>query len=284
MPWVADGYKESLAKRLNSGGSIVESIDNMFHQTGAGSWIEAFDDSEKKFVRNGKRRVKSANEATRITTNYSVSLGYNRYRPKSASAKQELRRSQAKFQPPSRPRSAQVPARRPMSGLPSRRIKSAGMERRSAGDLQKSYTMIVRTYEHGKFQSSINANPDCRYFDRHARCFDHTHLHSKLIWTRPQKPCRVGGWCGPPTERDLDEYAQSQIVGSSGRKAPDESWEVELDERQLRYVACLRPWTSATRPRTAPTTVRLEHKGFTKVLSACFIIHPVLGNRRLKSF
>ena len=256
VPWVADGYKESLAKRLNSGGSVVESIDNVFKETGSGSWVEDFESCETKLGTYGKRRVKNANQAARITSNYSLSQGYGRSRPKSACAKQQLRGSQAAIQVPSRPKSAQIPPKRPMSGLTNRRVKSAGMTSRSARDLQKSYTMTVRTYEHGKFESSINANPDCRFFDRHARCFDHTHLHSKLIWTRPQKPCRVGGWCGPPNEKDLNEYVQSQTIRSSGRRVPDESWEVELNERQLRYVACLRPWTSATRPKTAPTTVR----------------------------
>ena len=247
IPWIADGYKENAAKRISPSGSVVESIDN----------VKDFEDYGIGAEKYGKRRVQSANDSSRLSGNYALSQDrYCRTRPKSTSTRQQLRTSRTMVQPPSRPQSAQAPPKRPMSGLPSRRIKSAGTEGRSAGDLKKSYTMVIRTYEHGKFQSAINANPDCRYFDRHARCFDHTHLHSKLIWKRPQKPCRVGGWCGPPTERDLDEYIEMQRIASSGMKTPDDSWEVELDERQMRYVASMRPWTSATRPRTAPTTVR----------------------------
>ena len=256
IPWIADGYKENAAKRISSSGSVVESIDD-FKESGSRPGILDFEDNGIGVAKYGKRRVRSANDSSRLLYSYAWSQDrYGRTRPKSASARQQLRTSRTRVQSPSRPQSAQPPTRRPMSGLPSRRIKSAGTTSRSPGDLQKSYTMVVRTYEHGKFQSAVNANPDCRYFDRHARCFDHSHLHSKLSWTRPQKPCRVGGWCGPPTERDLDEYIESQTVGASRRKTPDESWEVELDERQLRYVASMRPWTSAARPRTAPTTVR----------------------------
>ncbi len=250
IPWVARGYRENVAKRISSQGSIVESVENIY--------LENYSDDEgddsrastpvgayRSSYRHPKRRVQSAKELrTHSYANSTFMLGPEwSGKPMNSAISVQL---------PRRPQSAQVPSKRPVSGTPKRRVKSASMAGRQARDYNKSYTMIVRSYEYGKFQSSINASPDARYFDRHSRCFDQNHLHSKLIWQRPQKSCQESVWCGPPTERDLREYSESQCVGP-----PRDENELEWDERQVRYVATMRPWARGVRPRTAPSTVRL---------------------------
>ncbi len=136
----------------------------------------------------------------------------------------------------SKPRSAQRPKRRTASAHVGRLIRSApGVSRRS---------ICSSAPDHPRDKENCSRCPDFRYLDRHAKCFDHPHLHSKLISARPQKPCAAGGWCG---RRTAAWNRQRQAATKQVSEGTDR---VSVDENASQCSS-----TSKTRPRTVPTTV-----------------------------
>ena len=158
-----------------------------------------------------RQRVKSAPLRRSRTVEYSSSqnnenepdLAYNGKRPLSA-------------HPPSMPKRQYA--------FPHRRVKSAGTVK--VGNLPRGATQPKVSdfpkkqsnrflQDEERFSWKFQPHPDNRYFNRHARCHNHTHMHTQLLRSRPQTACenyREEGRCptSSSTYRPLSAGPRSQ--------------------------------------------------------------------------
>ena len=197
-PWLADGYsyklfaseqiKEVPVKPTEKDNFILHPKDEI--TTFKEFQIGSSPDSVWRSSTPTKRRAHSAN---------SVRLQDRPWR-------QSLPKYPQGYVPRSRPASAIPPRVRPPSGATAnqRRVKSAGSARSRAyaearaqaalDNLKKGFTLVNKLYENSYSPVSVNLHPaspapDYRYFDRHSRCYDHSHSHVGWISERPQRAC-----------------------------------------------------------------------------------------------
>lgn len=124
------------------------------------------------------------------------------------------------------------------------RIRSAGsvIERhREAAKMRTTFTLVNKLYEDRNRRQNINLHPaspapDYRYFDRHSRCFDYTHMHTILLHDQPQTAC------------DLEPCSlHSRPVSSMSNYSRTSEEQIDTMKQPKRYI-------NYHRPRTAPTT------------------------------
>ena len=129
-----------------------------------------------------------------------------------------------------------------------RRVKSAGSvaaRTRAIIQMRQGFTLVNKLYENDFQGQNINLHPaspapDYRYFDRHSRCSDHTHMHGDLLRDRPQTACGgdpCGGYPRPV----------SAMSTSSQRSRFTDAETMNQPRRYINYH----------RPKTAPGTVSL---------------------------
>lgn len=125
------------------------------------------------------------------------------------------------------------------------RIRSAGsaVERhRAAAKMRTTFTLVNKLYEDSNRRQNINLHPaspapDYRYFDRHSRCFDYTHMHDILLHDRPQTACNQE----PCSLHSRPVSAMSNYSRTS--TASEE--QIDTMKQPKRYI-------NYHRPRTAP--------------------------------
>lgn len=235
IAWLADGYKTKLFED--------EALkDAAIRPTHKDNFILTPEDDPKTFVeysiggqsnespqrpKHAQRRIKSAS---------SVRLQDRPWR-------QPTKPSYPAGFVPRRPASAIPSKTRSLAPTPTpRRIKSAGSARTQTDkrawevvdELKKGFTLVNKLYENDYKCSNIRLHPaspapDYRYFDRHARCYNHTHAHKQPLQYRPQPAC----------EKYL-EVCGSRAISPA---RPDDP-----NVQPQRYI-------DYHRPRTAPTTV-----------------------------
>ncbi|XP_023933237.1 bromodomain-containing protein 4-like [Lingula anatina] len=243
IPWVARGYSNTLQSK---------------------KYGRTTKDGETNFLLCAEDDVHLSTDL-KTSTPVQKQAQQVRQRPKSASAAYS---AYSRTTPP-RPQSATVTggwrkprplsAQRPSSGRPwkvlpgedgkKRRAWSAGPRRpASAVSLnKKSYTLVSRAFEDERLMYEFSPHPNHRFLDRHARCFDHTHIHLQLLLTRPQTACRHCGEFRCPMG-DCAYGTNSTVVspGSRPRSAAGVRDPPETEYEQ--YIAYTRP----ARPSTAP--------------------------------
>ena len=241
IAWVADGYRLGTKKFQSKSQPFVETEDNFLLYSETGPELRTTSPASTQ-----QRRVKSATTLRMYTpgqvdkTDSAYDRRQFRSRPNSA---------QASFSFRSTP---QTSYGRTLC-YPGRRVKSAG----PVGH-QQSYqaTRVVTSRESPTSveysnQSLIQAGPDHQYFDRHARCHGHTHIHNHLLLARPRKACqRVSSTC--PSE-DVSYRPKRPASGRSSTShcSPHESSSENLEVYTLGEVR----YMQSMRPRTAPVTV-----------------------------
>ncbi len=258
VAWAADGYVYNTKKQMSTYRSTpsVISTDNA-HFTIDNVSMCSDDYALSSPTKIQRRRVKSASalRERNVQNNRAwdnVSVGSNGYRtprrPQSAAlctrkawsetSSTRPGTSQSSYRNyPSRPGTSQSDYK---SEYNSNALHNA---QKQTQHLHKSFTLVSRWYQEFKFQSSVQASPDNHFFDRHSRCFNHTHLHRKLLRERPQTACEE---C-----HSLYPSARYAVNASSSDVHKPESITAQYNdatEEQIRY-------TNSMRPRTAPTTV-----------------------------
>lgn len=240
ITWLADGYKVKLFEDQSLKQAAIRPSDK-------DNFILATQDDPRTFVeysvgaqtsetpqrpKHAQRRIKSAS---------SVRL---QDRPWRQQTKPNYPQG---FVPRSRPASALPSKSRSSAPSPTpRRIKSAGSVRTHTearaweviDELRKGFTLVNKLYENDYKCSNIRLHPaspapDYRYFDRHSRCYNHTHAHKQLLQNRPQPAC--------------DKYLE--VCGS---RAISPARPGDPNVQPQRYI-------DYHRPRTAPTTVIHTH-------------------------
>ena len=237
-PWIADGYKVKLFEdETLKEAAIRPTVKDNFILTNKDdpkTYVE-YDIGGQTSVtpqrpKQAQRRIKSAS---------SVRLQDRPWR------QQTKPKYPSGFVPRSRPASALPGKTRSLISTPTpRRIKSAGSVRtqtetrawETVNNLRQGFTLVNKLYENDYRSSNIRLHPaspapDYRYFDRHARCYNHTHAHRQLLQGRPQPAC----------ERYL-EVCGSRAISPA---RPDDH-----NVQPQRYI-------DYHRPRTAPATVNL---------------------------
>lgn len=132
---------------------------------------------------------------------------------------------------------------KPPSG--QRRVHSAGSvatRARALAKMRQGFTLVNKLYENGYQSKNIALHPaspapDYRYFDRHSRCMDHTHIHESLLWERPQTACEPGNYC-----HGRRPLSAASSVSRNG--------DPDIMDQPQRYI-------NYHRPKTAPATVGL---------------------------
>ena len=174
VAWVADGYPGQ-SKRISSASctparrKLLCSVCRAEH--------EENQNTETSYEKT-PRRVKSASylQKKRVSIEEDLDECFKPFNKKSY-----------------RPQSAKtVYSQNSSTEYPRRRVKSAGSARHPS-ELVKSYSLISRAYVELKYQDSIQAAPSQNYLDRHARCLDHTHIHTQLLQDRPRAACENCG-------------------------------------------------------------------------------------------
>lgn len=258
IAWVSDGYKSKLFEDEALRQQAVQARDKdnflLVPQDDPKTFVEysvgGQSEEEPQRPRHAQRRIKSAS---------SVHLKDRPWR------NQVPPRYPAGFVPRSRPSSARVSSTRPssanfapgrpMSAVPMkdwsrtatptpRRIKSAGStrtiaenyERNVIDQIRSGFTLVNKLYEDSYRSSNINLHPaspapDYRYFDRHARCYGHTHAHKQ-------------------TSRDIPQQACEQYLECCGSRAVSPARRGDPNLQPQRYI-------DYHRPRTAPATVNM---------------------------
>lgn len=236
VKWLAEGYRRKLFEEDSLKEAAISPTDK-------DNFILVPEDDPKTFVeydvggqttdvtprhKHGQRRVKSAS---------SVRLQDRPWRQKVPP------RYPAGFIPRSRPSSAIPPKTRSSSATPTpRRIKSAGSVRTLAearaqetlDELRKGFTLVNKLYENEYRSCNVRLHPaspapDYRYFDRHARCYNHTHAHRQPYNNRPQRACE-------------------KFLEACGSRAVSPARLDDPNVQPQRYI-------DYHRPRTAPGTV-----------------------------
>ncbi|CAC5411178.1 unnamed protein product [Mytilus coruscus] len=126
------------------------------------------------------------------------------------------------------------------------RIRSAGsiVERhRVAAQMRSGFTLVNKLYEDCARRQNINLHPaspapDYRYFDRHSRCHDYTHMHDILLHDRPQTACDL-------EPCSLHSRPVSAMSNYSRTSTPTEE-QIDTMKQPKRYI-------NYHRPRTAPS-------------------------------
>lgn len=236
VKWLADGYKHKLFADYSIKDQAISPSEkdnfNLLPEDDPKSFVE-YDiggqtDRPVQKPKHGQRRIKSAS---------SVRLQDRPWR------KPVPPKYPQGFIPRSRPSSALPPKTRSSSAMPTpRRIKSAGSVRTLAesraqetiDELRKGFTLVNKLYENDYRSGNISLHPaspapDFRYFDRHARCYNHTHAHRQPYSDRPQRAC--------------EKYLESCGSRAVSPARPDDP-----NVQPQRYI-------DYHRPRTAPGTV-----------------------------
>ncbi|KAL4223888.1 hypothetical protein ACF0H5_017351 [Mactra antiquata] len=148
------------------------------------------------------------------------------------------------FVPRRRPASAVTPKTGASSNVNTpRRIKSAGssrtlaesVARETVEELRKGFALVNKLYENDYRGFNVRLHPaspapDYRYFDRHSRCYNHTHAHRQSYTDRPQRACEL-------------------YLESCGSRAVSPARPDDPNVQPQRYI-------DYHRPRTAPGTRR----------------------------
>lgn len=234
VKWLADGYRYKLfeQKELKETKISPSEKDNfiLHSKDDTGTFVE-FDVGGQSSeiphkIKPAQRRIKSAS---------SVRL---QDRPWRQTPKPNYPEG---FVPRSRPVSALTSKSR-VSSTP-RRVKSAGSTRTLAetvargtvDELRKGFALVNKLYENDYKGFNLRLHPaspapDFRYFDRHSRCYDHTHAHRQLYSDRPQRACKL-------------------FLESCGSRAVSPARPDDPNVQPQRYI-------DYHRPRTAPGTVK----------------------------
>ncbi|XP_069135158.1 uncharacterized protein DDB_G0284459-like isoform X10 [Argopecten irradians] len=237
--WLADGYKHKLNISEEEKDTVLPCDSDNFNllpEEKTSSYAGLRVSTPENLAQN-QRRVHSAT---------SVRLQQKFQRPGTAPPSRSARtcwtgnESNSGSRPGSgRPPSAASVGSRPLSG--QRRAGSAGSvaaRARALAKMRQGFTLVNKLYENGQYSKNISLHPaspapDYRYFDRHSRCIDHTHMHDSLLWERPQTACEPGRYC--------HGIRRPTSAASAGYRDPD-----VMDQPQ-RYI-------NFHRPKTAPST------------------------------
>ncbi|VDI00704.1 Hypothetical predicted protein [Mytilus galloprovincialis] len=127
------------------------------------------------------------------------------------------------------------------------RIRSAGsvVERhRVAAQMRSGFTLVNKLYEDCQRRQNINLHPaspapDYRYFDRHSRCHDYTHMHDILLHDRPQTACDL-------EPCSLHSRPVSAMSSYSRTSTPPEEL-IDTMKQPKRYINYHRPKTAPSR-------------------------------------
>ncbi|XP_071179786.1 uncharacterized protein [Mytilus edulis] len=127
------------------------------------------------------------------------------------------------------------------------RIRSAGsvVERhRVAAQMRSGFTLVNKLYEDCQRRQNINLHPaspapDYRYFDRHSRCHDYTHMHDILLHDRPQTACDL-------EPCSLHSRPVSAMSSYSRTSTPTEE-QIDTMKQPKRYINYHRPKTAPSR-------------------------------------
>ena len=238
LAWIADGYKHKLfasdAKKESVGDIRPCETDNFAllpeDQVETYAGIRVITPEPL----NDQRRVQSAT----LFRNYDAPK-----RPGTAPAK--YRSPYAQRTPNSR---ASTPAgNRPTSAKSV--ISNAGsgkLSPKTVHEMRKGFTLVNKLYERQYNRYRINLHPagpdpDFRYFDRHARCYGYTHMHSPLLPDEPQEACSEH----PCDDASRPVSAMSSVSRHSHRYNDPES--MDQPQRYINYV----------RPKSSPLTVSI---------------------------
>ncbi|XP_021365963.1 uncharacterized protein LOC110458542 isoform X7 [Mizuhopecten yessoensis] len=237
--WLADGYKHKLHISDEDKDIVLPCDSDNFNlhpveQTNSYAGIRV---STPENLTQNQRRVQSATY---------IRLQQKSQRPGTAPPSRSGRtcwtgnESNSSSRPGSgRPPSAASVGSKPPSG--QRRAGSAGSvaaRARALAKMRQGFTLVNKLYENGHQSKNITLHPaspapDYRYFDRHSRCLDHTHMHDSLLRERPQTACEPSRYC--------HGIRRPMSAASSGYHDPD-----VMDQPQ-RYI-------NFHRPKTAPST------------------------------
>lgn len=150
---------------------------------------------------------------------------------------------------PQRPSSARVPnnsPRRPGSARPPSSTGGgwcAGGDNSEYRDTQfseeplftrtskKTFALVNRLYEDEESRQAINLHPHPhhRYFSRHSRCYDYSHMHTELLRSQPQTAC-------DGLSRRIDD-----AISEDGRPVSAASGDGRLLLKVRRFIDCHRP-------------------------------------------
>ena len=245
LAWIADGYRSKLFEdeTLKQEAIKPSEKDNfVLHPKDA---IHSFydDKDDVDVVANSitnTPRVPSASQR-RIKSASSVRLQDRPWRKNTQPS------YPAGFTPKRRPTSAVSPKTRPLSAMSStclqtRRVKSAGSVRTQSearaheilDEMRTGFYLVNKLYENEYSCGNIRLHPaspapDYRYFDRHSRCYNHTHAHYPTNDDRPQRACE-------------------KFLESCGSRAVSPARPQDPYSQPQRYI-------DYHRPRTAPGTV-----------------------------
>jgi hypothetical protein len=197
VPWLADGYHTKLfaSEPIKRDKVLPSDNDNfaLLPEEDAPSFVSFRVSTPTPLA--AQRRVKSAT-TIRIQNRYE--------RPRTAHGNPSV--SGKENAVPARPSSARIQSTAAALRMRQRRVKSASSVRSSTATkptissssdvvtARKSFTLVNRLYEDEYLRSAIHLHPegpgpDYRYFDRHSRCLDHTHMHTDLMLERPSTAC-----------------------------------------------------------------------------------------------
>lgn len=116
-----------------------------------------------------------------------------------------------------------------------------------------SHRRVTRISDLSTQYIDLPTHPDLRYFDRHSRCFDHSHSSNVLTRARPHTACHLGkssinqcGSCGEVTSQIRYSYAPT---GSAMTEMNAGNKTFLYPEKILAYDS----YTGRRRPSSAPS-------------------------------